>query len=309
MPEPALIPNCYEINMKATTQSFPSATLPIESAEGLKMNSVEARQLGEMFADDYQKASPFPYIVLEDILPDQIIKEVLTHFPKDRVKGDHVFHLGYGGDHKRQIFPEECPEPIRNLFWFLNSQAMLQFVEGLTGIKGLLPDPYYTGAGLHETSAGGKLGIHADFRVNEGVNLHRRVNLLIYLNPEWQDDWMGHLELWSRDMKICEAKVAPLLNRCVVFSTEADTWHGHPDPLATPEDVTRRSVAMYYYTASASIRDEVQTRSTMYVARPTDVQSIHKEARKFQVHEYARDWLPPIAFRLYTRIKYRLTRT
>jgi Rps23 Pro-64 3,4-dihydroxylase Tpa1-like proline 4-hydroxylase len=295
--------------MTSATQVLPSATLPIDCDGGLRMNSAEAHQFGQLFADDYQRAIPFPHIVLDNFLPDKIVQQVLEQFPTERIRGDHVFHMGYGGDHKRQIFPEECPEPIRNLFWFLNSQAMIQFVEGLTGIQGLLPDPYFTGAGLHETSAGGKLGIHADFRVNEDINLQRRVNLLIYLNPEWQDEWLGHLELWSRDMKTCAAKVTPLLNRCVVFSTEADTWHGHPDPLATPNGVTRRSIAMYYYTASASIRNEVQTRSTMYMARPADNQSIHQEARMFQLHEYARDWLPPVAFRLYTRIKYRLTRT
>jgi hypothetical protein len=292
--------------MKSESNLFPSATLPIESTSGLKMDSVEARQLGEMFAEDYKNAAPFPHIVLDNVLPSEILAKVLTEFPKERVRGDHVFNLGYGGDHKRQIFPEECPEFIRNLFWFLNSQAMLQFVEGLTGIKGLIPDPYFNGAGLHETTKGGKLGIHADFRVHEELNLHRRANLLIYLNPEWHDEWMGHLELWTRDMKTCTARVAPLLNRCVVFSTEADTWHGHPDPLATPDGVARRSIAMYYYTASASIRDEVQTRNTMYQARPTDSQDIHKEALKFKLNEYARDWLPPVAFRQYSKIKHRL---
>ncbi len=119
-----------------------------------------------------------------------------------------------------------------NFFGFFNAQPVLRFLEGLTGARGLLPDPYFKGGGYHETTRGGLLGVHADFCINDELHVQRQLNMLIYLNPEWKEEWFGLLELWSRDMKTCVSKVAPLLNRCVVFSTEADTWHGHPDPMA-----------------------------------------------------------------------------
>jgi hypothetical protein len=159
------------------------------------------------------------------------------------------------------------------------------------------------GAGFHETSRDGLLGVHADFRINNELHVQRRLNLLIYLNPEWDDDWMGQLELWTRDMASCAAKVSPLLNRCVVFSTEADTWHGHPDPLRTPDGVTRRSIAMYYYTASRNIYAETPNMSTMYMARGQDSAAIKAEARKFNTDQHLKDWLPPIAARGFFRLR------
>ncbi len=185
---------------------------------------------------------------------------------------------------------------------------MLQFLEGLTGIDGLLPDPYFMGGGFHEISRGGRLGVHADFRINEQLHLQRRLNLLIYLNPEWEDEWAGCLELWSRDMKACVQKLTPLLNRCVVFNTEADTWHGHPDPLNIPEGKTRRSLALYYYSASRGVYNEVPARSTMYVARPHDSAEDKSQARSFRFEQYLKDWVPPVAYRGIHRVRRVLAR-
>jgi hypothetical protein len=172
----------------------------------------------------------------------------------------------------------------------------------------LLPDPYFDGGGFHETSRGGLLGVHADFRINEKLHIQRRINLLIYLNPEWNDDWNGQLELWSKDMKECVVKVSPLLNRCVVFSTDADTWHGHPDPLLTPVGVKRRSIAMYYYTASKNVYNEVPHLKTVYVAREVDSKAIKAEAKALRNDVILKDWLPPITRRFAFRVLYAIRR-
>ena len=201
------------------------------------------------------------------------------------------------------MLPEDCDQFSRELFRFFNSRPVLQFLEGLTGIEGLLPDPYFAGGGYHEITRGGRLGVHADFRINEKLHVQRRLNMLIYLNRDWDEAWGGQLELWSRDMKTCVQRVSPLVNRCVVFNTEADTWHGHPDPLQTPDNVTRKSIALYYYTASKQIYQETPHRSTMYVARPNDSAQNKAEARKFRTEEYLKDWLPPIAYRGLGRVR------
>jgi hypothetical protein len=274
-----------------------SVTLPIEFSDGLRMDPKEARALGTMLSEDYRNADPFSHIVMDGILPDTLIRQVREHFPVAKLKDDIVFEIGYGGQHKRQVMPEQCDAFMREFFHFMNSQPMLQFLEGLTGIEALLPDPYFNGGGLHETTRGGKLGVHADFRIHEQLHLQRRINLLIYLNETWQDEWKGQLELWNHSMTECRARVSPVWNRCVVFSTDADTWHGHPDELQTPDGVSRRSVALYYYTASKNVYNEVPNLSTMYQARPGDNADVRRQARDFKTEQYLRDWVPPVLLR------------
>jgi hypothetical protein len=278
-------------------------TLPIDTADGLRMDPKEARALGSLLAEDYAKADPFPHIVMDGILPEPLIRGILEHFPKRKLQDDIVFDIGYGGHHKRQVMPEQCDDFVREFFHFMNSQPVLQFLEGLTGIEALLPDPYFEGGGFHETSRGGKLGVHADFRIHEQLHVQRRINLLIYLNETWQDEWKGQLELWNRSMTECRARVSPIWNRCVVFSTDADTWHGHPDELQTPDGVKRRSIALYYYTASRNVYNEVPNLSTMYQARPGDSAAIRREARDFKTEQYMRDWMPPVLLRGFYRAR------
>jgi hypothetical protein len=183
---------------------------------------------------------------------------------------------------------------------------MLQFLEGISGIPALLPDPYFVGGGFHETSRGGKLGIHADFRINEQLHLHRRMNVIVYLNPAWDDSYSGHLELWDRQMKACVSSVAPVLNRCVIFNTDADSFHGHPDPLTTPDGVSRRSMALYYYTASREIYKEVPNNSTIYHARPSDDAATRREAQGLRNEQTIRQWVPPALQRYVFAIRRRL---
>lgn len=285
-----------------------TAVLPIDAQAGLALDSDEARRIGEQHSERYCFEEPFPHIVLDHFLPEEVARTALDHFPKESLKSDRVFEMGYAGQHKRQILPAECDAEARSLFHFFNSQPMLAFLEGLTAIPGLIPDPYFAGGGYHATSRGGKLGVHADFRVNEQLHLHRRINVIVYLNEHWEDDWGGHLELWDRDMSRKCAEVAPLFNRCVVFNTDATSYHGHPDPLNTPEGVLRRSIALYYYTASKEIYNEVPNTSTMYHARPDDSASTRREARSLRLDQHLLQWTPPALQRYVFAVKRRLSR-
>jgi hypothetical protein len=288
--------------------SIQKATLPISSGEdGLRLDAEEAKALGQLLNADYAAAEPFPHIVLDEMLPADLARRILQNFPREAQASDVNFNINYGGHHKRQIAPEDCNAFVRELFHFFNSRPMLAFLEGLSGIDALLPDPYFEGGGFHEISAGGKLGIHADFRIHEKLHLQRRINLLIYLNEDWNDEWNGRLELWDRQMHQCQVSIAPLMNRAVVFNTDADSFHGHPDPLATPPEVKRRSIALYYYTASKAVYREVPNLSTMYHARPGDPATIRREAAAFRANEYFKDYAPPVLFRLYEKIRWRLS--
>jgi hypothetical protein len=259
-----------------TTNGF----LPVELKDGLHLDNVLAREIGEAGMGEYAFAEPFAHTVIDGFLPTAVAEELLAHFPAEKKQHDKVYEKGYGGQFKRQISPYDCDEWLKSAFAFFNSPAMLEFLEGLTNIKGLIPDPYFSGGGLHEISTGGMLGIHADFQVNEALQLRRRINVLIYLNKDWQAAYGGELELWDKAMQHKVKSVAPLFNRCVIFNTDADSFHGHPDPLTTPADVTRKSIALYYYTAQPIENSSGESRHTLYVARPNDTPENIAQAKK-----------------------------
>ena len=119
----------------------------------------------------------------------------------------------------------------------------------MTGIPDLHADDVMDGGGLHRSLPGGFLNVHADFSAHHSKpGWRRRVNLLLYLNPEWQPEWGGELELWSKDMQRCVTRVEPKANRILLFTTDADSFHGHPEPLRFPPGQARRSLALYYFT-------------------------------------------------------------
>ncbi len=272
----------------------PSApVLPIELGQTLSLDAKLARQIGESLAGDYCFAEPFPHAVLDNFLPEALARRALQEFPTQRLANDVVFDIGYAGHHKRQILPDDCSAAARALFHFFNSASFLQFLEGISAIQGLIADPYFHGGGYHETGRGGYLGVHADFRLHEQLHVHRRMNVIIYLNDVWKESYGGQLELWDREMKTCRTSVLPVFNRCVIFNTDADSFHGHPDPLTCPDGTLRRSIALYYYTASKSIYDEVPAVSTIYHARPGDGAAAHREARHLRLDQHLRQWVPP----------------
>lgn len=110
-----------------------------------------------------------------------------------------------------------------------------------------MPDPYFEGGGFHEIKPGGYLKMHVDFHKHKQMNLDRRLNILVYLNEDWKEEYGGHFELWEKDMSKSVTKILPVFNRLAMFST-TDYWHGHPDPLTCPPDRSQRSLLLYYYT-------------------------------------------------------------
>lgn len=244
--------------------------LPITLSPELDFDQNAASAFGDSLANRYIQATPFPHIVIDNFLHEDVIASICSHFPIEPTNNEMLYERGYKGQRKRQISPNECAPYLKAVFNAFNSAPMLQFLEKLTGIKGLIPDPYFTGGGLHETKSGGFLGVHSDFRLNKKLNVERRLNVIIYLNEGWQEEFGGNLELWDVDMKTCLKKVLPIYNRCVIFNTDKDSNHGHPEPLTTPEHITRKSIALYYYTAGTLAIDPSQRNKTHYKPRPKD---------------------------------------
>lgn len=281
-------------------------TLPITISNGVYLSPNDAVEYGENLSGEYCFAEPFPHIVIDNFLPLDLIDKIYENFPKERLEGDFVFELGYEGLHKRQVRPVYCNGFIREVFGFFNSTSIIKFLESLTTIQSLIPDPHYEGGGFHETSRGGKLGIHADFRINEFLHLNRRINMIIYLNKDWKDEYGGNLELWDKGMQNKLHSIAPIYNRCVIFNTDADSFHGHPDPLTTPDNVTRKSMALYYYTASKRVYEDTPSHGTMYKARAGDDKKIKKEVLLSTIDNYVKDLTPPIFHRFFSKVRNKL---
>jgi len=278
-----------------------SKTLPITTNAGIKLNLNEARLYGDDLLESYVFAEPYPHIVIDNFLPESLANDLLLNFPTDHLEGDVLFKDRVFEHNKRQIFPHTCNQRVIEAFSFFNSSSFLELLESLTNIKGLIPDPHFSGGGFHEIFKGGLLGVHADFRIQERLHLNRRINVLIYLNKNWQSSYLGNLELWDSKMTGCVKSIEPLFNRCVIFNTDADSYHGHPDALNVPEGVTRKSIALYYYTASMSVYDETPNLSTVFKARSAS----EIEARKIELkkNKKKRSFLE----RLSSSIKKRLT--
>ena len=225
-------------------------------------------KLAEDNKGKYQSAVPFSHIALDNFLKEEYLHAVLKEFPTITNPQWQEFKAETENGKLASTKYDLIPPTIRYVLDQLNTPPFIQFLETLTGIKGLIPDPYYTGGGMHQTKRGGFLGIHVDFNRYEQLGLYRRINVLLYLNENYKEEYGGALELWDDKMEVCHEKIAPIFNRCAIFTTSENSHHGHPDPLNFPEGVTRKSLAWYYYTAdNGSVIDE-KPHTTLFKARP-----------------------------------------
>ena len=223
--------------------------------------------LGAVKRAEYAAADPFPHAVIDDFLLPAVLDGVLAEFPGPDAIDWKRFKDGTGRKLATREEAQMGPRTL-GLLHELNSSRFVRFLEALTGVEGLIPDPHFEGGGLHQIERGGYLKVHADFNKHEKLGLDRRLNLLLYLNKDWRDEYGGHLELWSRDMERCARRVLPVFNRCVVFSTTDFSYHGHPEPLTCPEGASRKSLALYYYTNGRPAEEVSRAHSTLYQRRP-----------------------------------------
>ena len=251
---------------------------------------------GEALKETYQQGDPFPHVVIDDFLPVEVARRLLEEFPVPKKMDEATYQTFENKIASRPNVPG-FPDYSASILYGLNSDEIITFLEVLTGINGLVADPHFLGAGLHQTMPGGKLKIHVDFNFHKHLNLDRRVNMLIYLNDGWQEEWGGHLELWTPDMSRCAQRVAPKFNRCVIFSTTNTSYHGHPDPLKCPPNQTRKSIVLYYYTNGRPATEQHEPFWTQHQKRPGSQQDDLKQ----RVEKIALGLTPPILARLWKR--------
>ena len=197
---------------------------------------------------NYKKSVPFPFCVVNNIWCSSLLKkaeEEINNF-KDW-DGEKKF---YGSVGKRfcNTF-EKLPESVKEIVQLCNSPAFINGLETITGERGLIPDPFLEGGGIHSTNKNGFLKMHTDFNWYSKLKLYRRLNFIIYLNSGWEESWKGNLKLALKKKNKIKvySEVEPIFNRSILFTTTSKTYHGHPDKLCAPLDRSRNSIAIYYY--------------------------------------------------------------
>ncbi len=264
-------------------------------------------------AQQYRVAAPFPHIHLTPFLDPEAARTMAAEFPEPRSAA--WIHYRHGNENKlglnrRDLFPASIGEAVDEL----NSPRFVAWLRELTGIADLVPDPALEGGGLHQAGRGGFLNVHTDFSVHHHhSDWERRVNLIVYLTPGWKESWGGALEFWESGMRRRSASYLPLLNHAVIFNTDQNSLHGFPDPLRCPDHISRKSLALYYYTIGKNRRSVAQ--ATNYRARPDDgmfksllirvdtyaVNLYSRAKRRFQFSDQIASRLLRIAARLRSR--------
>ena len=282
-----------------TSRTLHKPIAALDTADYLNTQYKDLASVAQQYANQYQTADPFPNIYFQDFFEPVVLDAILEEFPDLEKKGD--FKYNTPNEIKLASKGERRFGPVTKAFThFLNSEPFLEFLQVLTGIEEvLMPDPYFEGGGFHQTKPGGFLKIHADFNKHRKTGLDRRLNVLVYLNKEWKDEYGGHFELWNRDMTKCVSKVPPLFNTMALFTTSDYSYHGLPNPLTCPPDRSRKSLALYYYSngrPAHEINTGLEDHTTLFRERKGEAVDAKMKAfnKKAAVKDFVKDLIPPI---------------
>jgi Rps23 Pro-64 3,4-dihydroxylase Tpa1-like proline 4-hydroxylase len=233
----------------------------------MEVNFSDREALRHQFAG----AQPFPFVKIENFVDPEFAREVASAFPTfdDALATGRSFKTVNERKKVQITDANTFPAPILRLHQMLSSQEFLGDLSYITGIPNLVADEELVGGGVHVTGPGGRLDVHIDFNYMEERQLHRRVNLLLYLNPTWQEEWGGQIQLWDRKVQACERQFSPALNRCVIFETSDISFHG-VTPVSPTAPYPRLSFATYYYTREAPAHWQGGVHGTIFRARPEE---------------------------------------
>lgn len=230
-----------------------------------------AHMKGTAGAERFARALPFPHVVIDDFFAAPFAQRLLHAFPAFE-RGNSVGDAGAQGGKSTYEPIARLGGAYAELDTLIQSPAWLAWLERVTGIPSPLYDPFYLGGGTHENRRTQRLDPHIDFNYHPSERWHRRLNLIVYLNHGWEPTWGGALELYGNPARdrapaVC---VPPDFNRCVIFETSERSWHGFA-PLAIPAtrtDLSRKSIALYFYTLQRPGAEIAGKHSTIYVKRP-----------------------------------------
>ncbi len=246
MSPPSDSPTSPSITQCTTAPAIKTLDLSAQAIEPLMA-------FGEEQRSSYLNKAPFPHIALDNLFADDLL---------EAVRQDVI------GLQQPSADPHAIGPTARRLLLDLCSARFCLFLEALSGIEGLIPDPYFEGSGAHALASGHKLAMPASADWHPRLKLNRRLGLLVYLNPDWNEQWGGALELWDSGSLDQRAIIAPSFNKTVIFSTDERAQYGHPSPLACPEEVMARSLHLYYYSSGRPMAAYAPTPQIQPVSAP-----------------------------------------
>ena len=233
---------------------------------------------GETLARTFATAAPFRHVVIDDFFEPAFAQRLLAQFPGFE-QGNFLSEDGRPGSKSTFERIRALGDGYAGLDDLIRSPDFLRLLGTITGIDGLLYDPWYLGGGTHENRHEGALEAHIDFNFHPLERWQRRLNLIVYLNPGWEAQWGGALELYRDPAVEAAHAIAPVFNRCVIFETHEHSWHGF-NRIMLPDDqrdLSRKSVALYFYTQASDASRPQDAHSTVYVnpPLPTHLQAGH----------------------------------
>jgi Rps23 Pro-64 3,4-dihydroxylase Tpa1-like proline 4-hydroxylase len=242
----------------------------MESSSGLSIIDPSVLERAEHYQRDFQSSPPFPHVVIENFLTPEFASELLDSFPTFE-RGNYIGDDGKAGGKSILAKIRQVGPAYARLDDAIKSPEFLKALSTITGIPDLIYDPWYLGGGTHESRNGVSLDTHVDFNYHPSERWHRRLNLIVYLNPIWKDEWGGCLEIFRdphADNRPSQL-FGPAFNRCVIFETSERSWHGFDQIRLPPEhaDLTRRSIALYFYTKDRPAEETAGRHTTYYVKR------------------------------------------
>jgi hypothetical protein len=250
----------------------------------------------------FKDADPFPYVVVKNFLNEEYAEKIYSLFPTDIHDAEkwhkycNPIEVKYANDNINSL-----PEDIKNFFYHLSSNQLVDVMSRLTGIKDLEYDEYLHGAGLHIHPKYGRLSVHLDYEKHPISGKERQTNIILFMTKDWNPSWGGANELWDKNAKECVVKTNIQFNTAIIFKTNDISWHGLPEIISCPEDVFRKSLAFYYVSPLNSQKSEDEYRlKAKFVKRPTDITSSgidhlyeirpHRRITKEDMEQHAPDW-------------------
>ncbi len=225
----------------------------------------------EGLARAFREAEPFPHVAIDDFLEPEFADALAAAYPSFEEAESLGLQFKAVNEYKKIQITESAkfPTPVQRLNEALASESFRADLSAITGIDELVYDPSLAGGGMHITGPHGLLDVHVDFNWNDELALHRRLNLLVYLNPGWQREWKGAVEIWDEAVQRRFHAFSPVHNRAVMFATSERSFHG-VEEVVCPASRTRNSFAVYYYSSEPPEGYAGKNHSTIFKARPDE---------------------------------------
>ncbi len=218
------------------------------------VSSIEKQYSTDSLKELHKYKVPVPFTIIDNFLPDNIFNAVVEEIKN--IPSEEYSTFSSKDSNRKELRNFSTAPVLQTLSNSFHSSPFIYWIEKITGVEKLIPDPHLRGGGLAKIYSNNKLGLHTDFNWNDQLRLNRKVNLILYLTPGWQSSWNGDLELWNKDGSACVQKIEPTPNRLVFWNYESWLLHGQSEKLSTPENVSRDNLIHFYYTSNATWEED-----------------------------------------------------